>query len=223
MNVGGLRVLGMQNVEIDPQLRHLEVFTTGGLLTLLWHVPENAQDEVLCGGGAMGGLLGPANGLFHDLGRRLGAEGNGVIRVGWRRPNDIEACVEDLGAAGMFAEARGATRFVTVGHSFGGAIAIGAALDVSPIADAVLGVCTYATQSAGCEEAEQLRGRPLLLMHGTHDTILPIWSSQIVNEIAGGHGELVVLPEAGHLLVENGAPEILRTCTYDFIARCFAR
>ncbi len=223
MNVGGLRVLGMQNVEIDPLLRHLEIFTTGGLLTLLWHGPENARDVVLCGGGAMGGLLGPANGLFHDLGRRLGAEGIGVIRVGWRRPNDVEACVEDLGAAGMFAEARGAARFVTAGHSFGGAIAIGAALDASPIAVAVVGVCTYATQSAGCEEAEQLRGRPLLLMHGTHDTILPIWSSQIVNEIAGGHGELVVLPEAGHLLVENGAPEILRTCTYDFIKRCFAR
>ena len=61
MNVGGLRVLGMQNVEIDPQLRHLEVFTTGGLLTLLWHGPENAREVVLCGGGAMGGLLGPAN------------------------------------------------------------------------------------------------------------------------------------------------------------------
>lgn len=222
MNVGGLRVLGIQGVEIDSLLRHVEVFTTGGLMTVLWHGPEDARDVVLCGGGAMGGLLGPANGLYHDLGRRLGAEGVGVMRVGWRRPNDIQACVEDLGAAGMLAEMKGAERYVTLGHSFGGAIAIGAALDGSPIADAVLGVCTYATQSAGCEQAEELRGRPLLLMHGTHDTILPIWSSQIVNEIAGGHGELVVLPEAGHLLVEGNAPEVLRTRTYDFVKGCFA-
>ncbi len=222
MNVGGLRVLGIQSVEIDASLRHVEVFTTGGLMTLLWHGPEDARDVVLCGGGALGGLLGPADGLYHDLGRRLGAEGIGVMRVGWRRPNDIDACIADFGAAALLAERRGGERWVTLGHSFGGAIAIGAALDTSPIAAGVVGVCTFATQSAGCEHADQLRGRPFLLFHGTDDTILPVWSSEVVREIAGG-GELVVMPGVGHLLIEADAPTALRDRVPAFVRDCYAR
>jgi hypothetical protein len=222
MNVGGLRVLGIQSVEIDDALRHVEVFTTSGLMTMLWHGPEDARDVVLCGGGALGGLLGPADGLYHDLGRQLGREGIGVIRVGWRRPNDIPACIADFGAAALLAERRGGERWVTLGHSFGGAIAIGAALDESPIGGGVAGVCTFATQSAGCERADQLAGRPFLLFHGTDDTILPIWSSEVVREIAGG-GELVVMPGVGHLLIEGDAPSVLRERVPAFVRDCYAR
>lgn len=222
MNVGGLRVLGIQSVEIDASLRHVEVFTTSGLMTLLWHGPEDARDVVLCGGGALGGLLGPADGLYHDLGRELGAEGIGVIRVGWRRPNDIPACIADFGAAALLAERHGGERWITLGHSFGGAIAVGAALDGSPVADGVVGVCTFATQSAGCEHADQIRGRPFLLFHGTDDTILPIWSSEVVREIAGG-GELVAMPGVGHLLIEGDAPTLLRTRVPAFVRDCYAR
>jgi pimeloyl-ACP methyl ester carboxylesterase len=222
MNVGGLRVLGIQHVEIDPGLRHVEVFTTGGLMTLLWHGPEDARHVVLCGGGAMGGLLGPADGLYHDLGRALGNVGLGVIRVGWRRPNDVSACVADFGAAALLAERQGAERYVTLGHSFGGAVAGGGATENSPINEAVAGVCTFATQSAGCEDAAQISGRPLLLFHGSDDTILPVWASEAVNEIAGGHGELVVIPSAGHLLIEGDTPQLLRTRTAEFVRTCFA-
>jgi hypothetical protein len=222
MNVGGLRVLGIQQVEIDASLRHVEVFTTSGLMTLLWHGPDSARNVVLCGGGALGGLLGPADGLYHDLGRELASEGIGVMRVGYRRPNDIDACVADFGAAALLAERLGAQRYVTLGHSFGGAIAVGAALDSSPIADAVVGVCTFATQSAGCEHADQLRARPFLLFHGTNDTILPIWSSEVVLEIAGGRGELVAMEGVGHLLIEGDAPRVLRERVPAFIASCFS-
>ena len=45
---------------------------------------------VTCGGG-MGSLLGPADGLYHDLGVQLAARGIGTMRVGYRKPNDLVA------------------------------------------------------------------------------------------------------------------------------------
>ena len=57
-------------------------------------------------GGAMGGLLGPANGLYQFLGDTLGEHGIATLRVSYRRPNDLDACVLDAGAAGEMASAR---------------------------------------------------------------------------------------------------------------------
>lgn len=66
----------------------------------------------------------------------------------------------------------------------------------------VAGVVTFATQSAGCEVASALGGRPLLLFHGDQDEILPPDSSRMVQAIAG-HGEVVMLPGDGHLLARS--------------------
>jgi pimeloyl-ACP methyl ester carboxylesterase len=46
--------------------------------------------------------------------------------------------------------------------------------------------------------------RPLLLFHGDRDEILPVFASEAVREIAGT-GELVVLPNDGHLLARSHA------------------
>jgi pimeloyl-ACP methyl ester carboxylesterase len=146
----------------------------------------------------MGGLLGPANGLYHDLGLALSALGIGSVRVGYRRPNDLEACVLDMGAAADLASQSGARRFVAVGHSFGGAVAVNAGLAMPT---AVAGVVTLSTQSAGCQMAAGLAGRPLLLLHGDRDEILPPETSETVKMLAG-YGEVVILPGAGHLLTE---------------------
>ena len=51
-----------------------------------------------------------------------------------------------------------------------------------------------------------MAGRPLLLFHGDRDELLPLQTSEMVRFIAGA-GELVVLPNEGHLL--SGAGEIL--------------
>jgi dienelactone hydrolase len=191
-----LGAIAIQEVEVDGALRHVEIYTRGGLLTLLWHGDQDATRVVLCCGGAMGGLLGPANGLFHDLGRTLAKEGIGTIRVGYRRPNDLPECVLDVAAAADLASRAGAERFVAVGHSFGGAVAIGTAV---ALPQSIAGVVTLATQSAGCENAGGLNGRPLLLLHGDKDELLPVACSETVRMIAGS-GELVVLAGAGHLL-----------------------
>jgi alpha-beta hydrolase superfamily lysophospholipase len=192
-----LQALAVQNVEVTPALRHLELYTMNGLLTVLWHGDPSAEHVVVACGGAMGGLLGPADGLYQDLGVELAQQGIGVMRVGYRRPNDLGACVHDLAVAADLASRQGAQRVVAVGHSFGGAVAIRLAIAAPEL---VVGVVTLATQSAGCEDADRLRC-PLLLFHGDRDELLPPVTSEMVRMIAG-RGEFVLLPGAGHLLME---------------------
>lgn len=196
-----LGVLAHQRVELAPGLTHHELFTMQGLLTLLWHGPHDAEQVVLAVGGAMGGMLGPADGLYHDLGVALADQGIATFRVQYRTPNDLGRCVHDALAVTDVAARQGARRFVTIGHSFGGAVAVQLGM---ALGDHAGGVVTLATQSAGCEDAAALADTPMLLVHGDRDEILPAFASQVVHGLAGGHGELVIVPGAGHLLVECG-------------------
>jgi len=213
-----IRGLALQHVEIAPGLEHLELYTLEGLLGLLWHGERGASEVVLACGGAMGGLLGPANGLYHDLGTALAARGFGFVRVSYRRPNDLAACTLDVGAAADLAFRAGARRFVTVGHSFGGAVALNAALALGAAAS---GVVLLATQSAGCERAARLGDVPLLLVHGERDELLPPQASEVVHALAGGRGELEIAPGAGHLLLE--ASDSLRARLLAWIPAAFER
>ena len=119
-----------------------------------------------------------------------------MYRVGYRVPNDLDRCAHDVACAVEMAIEAGAERVVVMGHSFGGAVAVRVAVVMTT---EVHGVVTFATQSAGCEVAGALAGRPLLLFHGDRDELLPMQASEMVRMIAGS-GELVVLPGDGHLL-----------------------
>ena len=94
---------------------------------------------------------------------------------------------------------RSLSGWVVMGHSFGSAVAVRCAV-VMPAS--VVAVVTFATQSAGCEVAGALAGRPLLLFHGDRDELLPPEASHVVAAIAG-HGEVVMLPGDGHLLARS--------------------
>jgi hypothetical protein len=206
-----LEPLAVSEVEITPALHHVEVYTLQGLLTLLWHGPRDTDRVVITVGGGMGSLLGPAGGIYHHLGTQFAADGIATIRVGYRRPNHLPHCVHDVAAAADLVVQGGAKGVVTVGHSFGGAVAIQAAIAFGALAR---GVVTLATQSAGCEDAEQLGETPLLLCHGTNDEILPPQTSEVVQMLAG-HGELRFFPGAGHLLDE--ARDDLRALLLEWI------
>ena len=62
-----LEALVVQEVEVAPGLRHLEVYTLRGLLTLLWHGPRDAANLVLTCGGGMGSLLASSLGIVSTL------------------------------------------------------------------------------------------------------------------------------------------------------------
>ena len=127
--------------------------------------------------------------------------GFGPSESGYRTPNDLDRCAHDLACGVEWARDAGAERVVVMGHSFGGAVAIRTAV-VMPAS--VVGVVTFATQSAGCEVAGALDGRPLLLFHGDRDELLPPESSRMVQMIAGS-GEVVLLPGDGHVLARSDA------------------
>ena len=194
--LGSLQVLARGSVAIGDALDHVEIYTPHGLLTWFVHRPAVTTAAIVTCGGALGGVLGPGHGLFHALGERWRERGVATYRVGYRMPNDLDHCAHDVACAVETAIADGAQRVVAMGHSFGGAAVIRAAVVMQ---DEISGIATFATQSGGCEVAGGLAPRPLLLFHGDRDEILPMQTSEMVRMIAG-YGDLVVLPNDGHLL-----------------------
>jgi pimeloyl-ACP methyl ester carboxylesterase len=208
--------LSTDEQQLAPGLRLVESYTMSGMLKLFWHGDPAATDVVLLCPGGMGGFLGPAHGLYLHLGRELARAGMGVVGVDYRRPDKLDLSLLDVAATADWAMRQGARRFVCVGHSFGGAVAIQAATTLRGFC---AGVCTLATQSAGCEVASLLGDTPLLLVHGDRDEILSVNDSAVVKAIAG-HGELVVYPNAGHAL--NEVHLELRKLLLDRIPALFA-
>lgn len=197
--LAALGTMAATEIAITDDLDHIEMYTQLGLLSILWHGDADHHDVVLMVGGAMGGLLGPGRGLYQRLGVQFAAQGLGALRVGYRVPNDLDLCVLDALAAAELAARRGARRFVTVGHSFGGAVAIQVA---AALGDMAAGVVTASTQAGGCEPGEGLTC-PVLHLHGDDDRILPHMASEMVQMLTGG--ELVLYPGTGHGLVEADA------------------
>ena len=198
-----LRSLASAEVAVTASLSHREIYTSRGLLTVFRHRPASgeaaARAAIVACGGAMGGVLGPGHGLYQRLGERWADRGVEFVRVGYREPNNLDLCAHDLACGVELARDAGAERVVVMGHSFGGAVAIRTAV-IMPVS--VVGVVTFATQSAGCEVAGALAGRPLLLFHGDRDELLPPEASQVVAAIAG-HGEVEIMPGDGHLLAKS--------------------
>lgn len=199
-----LGIISIAECELTPDLTLLEAWTPEGILSLYWHGPFDAEEVVVCCSGAAGGVIGPGHGLWHELGVALVEQGIGTIRFGYRNVQNPNMCLLDAAAVLELAASEGARRAVTLGHSFGGAVAVRVAAAIPSL---VVGVGTYATQSGGCEVAGRFSQRPMILFHGGDDKTIPVSSSAIV---AGfhGRGELVLLKGAGHGL-EEAADELL--------------
>lgn len=196
-----LNVLASQQATLSPTVRQVELYTIQGLLSLVWHEPSGAAKNVavLMMGGAMGGTLGPGESLYHELGETLSNSGVPSIRMSYRKPNDLDRCCVDAAAAVQLLVGSGADSVVLMGHSFGGAVAVRVGVGLSEM---VGGVVTFATQSAGCEVAGGLQGKPLLMFHGDADSILPVEASEVVRAMAGT-GDLHIMPGDDHLLAQS--------------------
>ena len=168
--------------------------TDAGAIVARRHAAPVGDAAVLWVFGAGGGLGGPAGGVYERLGRRLADEGVTSLQLDYRRPAALVPCVLDVLAGIRFLVETGRPRVVLVGHSFGGAVVITA----GAASAAVVGVAAMSSQSRGTRAAAALAPRPLLLVHGTDDEILPDTTSRDIHARARPPKRLVLYPGCRH-------------------------
>ncbi len=191
-----LRILRVAAEPAGPAFRLL-IGTNRGDIQALLHPVEGGTAAVVCAGGAMGGMDGPADNLYARLPALLAEDAITVLRIDYRQPNDFEECVLDVLAGCSFLKGIGAADVALVGHSFGGAVVIKAG-EIAPI---VRGVAALSPQLYGTREVEML-GKPLLLVHGMADTILSHEASEDIYRRAEEPKSIVLYANAGHSLVQ---------------------
>ncbi len=177
-----------------------------GRVEARWYPAAGARAAAILFGGVGGGFDTPAGHLYVRLARHLPRHGVAVLRVRFREAGDLAGCVADVLAGIEWLVPQGLWHLGLVGHSFGGAVAITAAAERPAF---VATVVALATQSFGTDAVSRLDDRPLLLVHGTDDEVLPPTCSIQVYRRAGARTQLQLLDGAHHAL-EEAADEVYR-------------
>ena len=171
------------------------------------HPARGSRAAVLAVGGSTGGLHGPAW-IYPELCARLQSAGITGLRLDYSRPNRLEDCTQDVLAGIRCLERQGIERVVLLGWSFGGAVVIRAGIH-SP---SVVAVATVGAQTAGTAGVGRLAPRPLLVLHGTADPILPDRCARDLYTRAADPKELGLYPGDGHGL-EHHQTDVLDRLT----------
>jgi pimeloyl-ACP methyl ester carboxylesterase len=192
-----LRIIGVDpGAEIEGA-RCLSLRTTRGEIPLIVHAAQRPGRAVLCLSGALGGFDGPSK-LYPRMGASMPPLEISIVRLNYRMPNEFGECVLDAMAGLSFLKAMRHDRVCFAGHSFGGAVAINAGT-LSPEVKAVMAI---SSQLFGAHVVSDLAPRPLLLLHGTADEILPHECSERIYERAQHPKYLRLFPGVGHRFTE---------------------
>src|SRR5690349_17963059 len=176
----------------------LRLQTDNGIIGCRFHQARPGNTAGSWVGGAGGGLDGPSGGMYPRLAGKLVPEGIASRRLHYRRPNDLDACVLDTLLGIAYLGARGRPRVALVGHAFGGAVVITAGAE-SP---EVVAVAALPSQTYGTGAVSALSPKPLLLLHGSADDVLPDLCSRDLHRRAGQPKEIKPYPRCGHGLDE---------------------
>jgi alpha-beta hydrolase superfamily lysophospholipase len=186
-----------QGPEVDG-VEEVRLVTDDGVIDCRFHPAAQGSAAVVWVGGAGGGLHGPVGGLYPRLAERLAAHGIASLRLHYRQPNELEACVLDALLGIVYLGTRGRSRVALVGHSFGGAVVVTAGAE-SP---AVVAVAALSSQTYGTRHVARLSPRPLLLLHGDADEVLPPSCSHDLYRRAGEPKAMKIYPRCRHGLDE---------------------
>lgn len=182
----------------ESPFRPMRLYVENGSIACHYFETAGARAAVVWLGSVGGGFDSPAHGLFDRLATELLPRRVNSVRLRYRCANDLDTSVEDALVALEFLGQRGIEAAVTVGFAFGGAAAIQAGA-ASPLTTGVVGL---ASQSVGTSGANRISPRPLLLVHGARDTVLPPECSKLIYERALEPKELVIMTGAGHCFDE---------------------
>lgn len=179
--------------------------TDRGQILGKYHRSGGAQRGVIWVHGAGGGMEGPARAVYSEACDRLQSVGIAGLRLEYRKDENLHECVLDTLCAAAFLASEGITRIAVVGHSFGGGVAVCAAA-TSPRIDAVVAM---SSQTLGAlQMAPLLASRPLLLVQGGRDKVLPTANADKIFAAAHQPKELKIFPDAGHGLTQ-ARPQVL--------------
>ena len=176
---------------------HVTLSTQGGQILGRLHRAEG-DAAVLYVFGAGGGLGGPAGGIYERMAERLRPLGVTSLQLDYRLPGRLGDCIEDVLAGLEYLGDLGKSRIVLVGHSFGGAVVIRAGIESA----LVIAVAALSSQTMGAEGVRELSPKPLLLIHGRADEVLPYSCSLHLYSEAREPKELVLYDGCRHGLDE---------------------
>lgn len=165
--------------------------------------------------GVGGGWGTPAIGLYPRLCCSLARIGIDGLRVRYRHPTDLlESVFDTLAGIAFLREEHRIKAIGLVGHSFGGAVVIQAAVQASDIVSTLV---TLATQSYGAAHViSKLKHRTSALMiHGSDDKVLPAYCSEEVYQKAHDPKQIVLCQGASHGLDE--VSEEVYELVYDWL------
>ena len=172
--------------------------TDQGDLKGILHRAEGSHYGVVWVCGALGGFGGPGLGTYTRLAETFREQGITSLRLDYRQPNIMKECVLDLLTVIAYFKSMNHGPVVIVGHSFGGAVVIGAGV----ASDHVKGVVSLAPQMFGAKMVRSLSPTSLLLVHGKADTRLPAFTSVSIYRMARQPKEVVLYEGAEHSLEE---------------------
>lgn len=165
--------------------------------------------------GVGGGWGTPAIGLYPRLCCSLTRIGIDGLRVRYRHPTDLlESVFDTLAGIAFLREEHRIKAIGLVGHSFGGAVVIQAAVQASDIVSTLV---TLATQSYGAAHviSKLKHGTSALMIHGSDDKVLPAYCSEEVYQKAHDPKQIVLWEGAGHGLDE--VSEEVYELVYDWL------
>jgi dienelactone hydrolase len=135
------------------------------------------------------------------------------VELAWRQPARMAPCLADLLAGLDWLAGQGRRRVALVGHSFGGAVVIAA----GAAREEAVAVAALSSQTAGTELAGSLAPRPLLVVHGLADEILPASCSRSIHRRAAEPKEIILYPGCRHGLDE--CRDALDRDLFDWLSR----
>lgn len=171
--------------------------TNRGTIDFRYYQVPGTQRGVIFIGGVGGGWDTPANGLYPRLCHELIDEAIASLRVRYRHPTILAESVLDVLMGISYLESEGIKSIALIGHSFGGAVVVQAA-----VSQVVCTVVTLATQSYGATPSQLPRECGILLIHGTVDRVLTPACSEYIYQIAHEPKCLILYEGADHSLNE---------------------
>jgi pimeloyl-ACP methyl ester carboxylesterase len=193
-----LEFTGVNRLLTIDGVEKLILKTSDGQMEARFHQTPVEDAAVLWVGGAGGGLDGPAGGMYPRLATQLARQHIASLRLHYRYPNELLSCVMDTLLGIEYLRLRNYARVILIGHSFGGAVVICA----GALSKQIMGVVAMSSQTYGTDLVEEISPRPLLLLHGTADEILPDACSHDIYRRALEPKEMLLYPGCRHGLDE---------------------